>query len=421
MKRARDILQRELATQNDDICQLTEQLVANRQHLQREIVEHREADEQRTRLAALVENSPDFIGLASLDGVARFVNAGGRTMIGLDRNRTVDGWPILDFVAEGDRDAFVRVAMAAVAASGTWQGETRFNNFGTGPPLLLWQHIFQIREPDGRPLALATIGRDMTERRQADEARARLRQAHDELAHASRVMTMGQLTASLAHELNQPLGATIANGGAGLRWLSSAPPNLLEAEASFQRIVRDSQRAATVVARIRAMTRPAEPSKTAVRIDEMVHEVLALVEAEARARGVTVRVLVNSDLPIVEGDRVQLQQVVLNLALNAIDAMAFPSDRPPVLELEAVRGSPQHIRLAVRDSGHGVPEQDRDRIFEAFYTTKPQGMGMGLAISRTIVEAHGGRLWVSANAAGGAVFQFTIPASSVATVAEPVR
>jgi signal transduction histidine kinase len=145
------------------------------------------------------------------------------------------------------------------------------------------------------------------------------------------------------------------------------------------------------------------------------------VEAEARAQGVTVLVSVNSGLPIVEGDRVQLQQVVLNLALNAIDAMAFPSDRPPVLELEAARGSAQHVQLSVRDSGHGVPEQDRDRIFEAFYTTKPQGMGMGLAISRRIVEAHGGRLWASANAAGGTVFQFTIPAASpAASVADPV-
>jgi PAS domain S-box-containing protein len=415
MKRARDILQRELATQSDDICQLSERLVASRQHLQREIVERREADEGRTRLAALVENSPDFIGLASTDGFARFVNAGGRKMVGLDHHQPVDGWPILDFIAEADRETFVRVAMPALAASATWEGEIRFKNFGTGAPLLVWQHMFYVREPDsGRPVALATIGRDITER-------ARLRKAHDELAHAARVMTMGQLTASLAHELNQPLGAIIANGGAGLRWLSSAPPNLLETEASFQRIVRDAQRAATVVARIRAMTRPAEPSKTALRVDDMVQEVLALVEAEARARGVTVQVSVNSDLPIVEGDRVQLQQVVLNLALNAIDAMAFPSDRPPVLELEAACGSAQHVRLAVRDSGPGVAEQDRDRIFEAFYTTKPQGMGMGLAISRRIVEAHGGRLWASANAAGGAVFQFTIPAaSSAASLADPV-
>lgn len=335
-------------------------------------------------------------------------------MIGLDRNQTVDGWPILDFIAEADREAFVRVAMPALAASATWEGEIRFKNFGTGAPLLVWAHIFYIRDPgSGRPVALATISRDITER-------ARLRKAHDELAHAARVMTMGQLTASLAHELNQPLAAVIANGGAGLRWLSSAPSNLLETEASFQRIVRDAQRAAAVVARIREMTRPAEPFKTALRVDEMVPEVLALVEAEARARGVTVRVSVTSDLPIVEGDRVQLQQVVLNLALNAIDAMAFPSDRLPVLELEAARSSARHVRLTVRDSGHGVPVQDRDRIFEAFYTTKPQGMGMGLAISRRIVEAHGGRLWASANAAGGAVFQFTIPAASpAASVADP--
>jgi signal transduction histidine kinase len=305
--------------------------------------------------------------------------------------------------------------MPALAASGTWEGEIRFKNFASGALLLVWQHNFYIREPgSGRPVALATISRDLTER-------ARLRKAHDELAHAARVMTMGQLTASLAHELNQPLGAVIAGGGAGLRWLSSAPPNLGEAEGSFQRIVRDAQRAAAVVARIRAMTRPAEPSKTAVRIDEMVQEVLALVEAEARARGVTVRVSMHGDLPIVAGDRVQLQQVVLNLALNAIDAMAVPSDRPPVLDLDVARGRKQHVRLAVRDSGHGVPEQDLDRIFEAFYTTKPQGMGMGLAISRRIVEAHGGRLWASANAGGGAVFQFTIPpASSAAGVADAV-
>jgi PAS domain S-box-containing protein len=423
MKRARDILQRELATQNDDIGQLTEQLVASRQNLQREIVERHEADDERTRLAALVENSSDFIGLASPEGLARFVNAGGRKMVGLDRNQTVDGWPILEFIADADREPFVRVAMPALAASGSWEGEIRFKNFGTGAPLPVWQHIFCIREPDsGRPVALATISRDISERRQADDARARLRKAHEELAHAARVMTMGQLTASLAHELNQPLGAVIAGGGAGLRWLASTPPNVFEADASFQRIVRDARRAAMVVARIRAMTRPAEPSKTALRVDEIIQEVLDLVEAEARARGVTVRAAVNSDLPTVAGDRVQLQQVILNLALNAIDAMAVRGDRPPVLALEADRGSAQHVRLAVRDTGPGLPEQDRDRIFDAFYTTKPHGMGMGLAISRRIVEAHGGRLWAGANPGGGALFQFTIPAaSSAAGAAGPAR
>jgi signal transduction histidine kinase len=159
-----------------------------------------------------------------------------------------------------------------------------------------------------------------------------------------------------------------------------------------------------------------------LRVDEVVQEVLDLVQTEAHARGVTVRLALNSDLPIVEGDRVQLQQVILNLALNAIDAMASPSDRPPVLALEADRGSAQEVRLAVRDTGHGLPEQDRDRIFDAFYTTKPHGMGMGLAISRRIVEAHGGRLWASPNPGGGSVFQFTIPViSSAASAAAPAR
>ena len=221
-------------------------------------------------------------------------------------------------------------------------------------------------------------------------------------------MTMGELAASIAHEVNQPLAAVIANGNACLRWLAGEAPNLDEAREAARRIIRDGKRAGEVIARTRALSRKTETEKERLDLNEAIQEVVALVQGEVRRNRVALRLDLASDLPPVLGDRVQLQQVVLNLLMNGIEALSAVGDRPRALVISTQSGAVDQVRVTVQDSGSGLDPQSLDRIFEAFYTTKRGGMGMGLSISRSIVENHGGRLWAVANAGPGATFQFTL-------------
>ena len=242
--------------------------------------------------------------------------------------------------------------------------------------------------------------------RRAAEA---LRQAQADLAHVSRVTTMGELTTSIAHEVNQPLAGIVTNAGACLRWLAGDSPNLQEAREAAQRIIRDGNRASEVVTRIRALATKADTEKQPLDLNDAVQEVLALTQAELRRNAVILRGELASDLPHVLGDRVQLQQVVLNLVMNGIEAMSAVRDRPRVLTIRTQRGEGDHVRVTVQDSGAGLDATSEENIFKAFYTTKRGGMGMGLSISRTIVENHGGRLSTVPGNEPGATFQFTVP------------
>jgi signal transduction histidine kinase len=220
---------------------------------------------------------------------------------------------------------------------------------------------------------------------------------------------MGELAASIAHEVNQPLAAVVANGHACARWLAAKPPNLQEANDAVQRIVRDANRASEVTSRIRTFLKRGTPQRMELDLGEVVHEAIGMVQGEARARNVSLRVEAAADLPPVVADRVALQQVILNLVMNAIEAMSAVEERDRVVEVGADKHGADAVRVAVRDSGVGLDPKRRNRIFDAFYTTKPEGMGMGLAISRSIVETHGGRLWATANEIAGETFQFTLP------------
>jgi C4-dicarboxylate-specific signal transduction histidine kinase len=235
-----------------------------------------------------------------------------------------------------------------------------------------------------------------------------MQKARDELAHVNRALTVAELTASIAHELNQPLAAVAANANACERWLLGPVPDMDEAMAALSRITRDANRASQVVSRIRALLRRGVPTRAEVRMDDLMREVLALLESEARDKSVSVKAVTAEDLPPVMGDRIQLQQVVLNLALNGIEAMRFVQG-PRMLQVSASKWLPDGVVVSVRDSGVGLAPDQAPRIFEAFFTTKPDGMGMGLAISRSIVEAHGGKLWAQANDGPGASFLFTLP------------
>jgi signal transduction histidine kinase len=221
---------------------------------------------------------------------------------------------------------------------------------------------------------------------------------------------MGELTASIAHEVNQPLAAIVASGNACRRWLAGNEPNLDRARDSVDRIIRDAHRASEIISRIRSMTRKAPPAQLPVDINDVIADVLSFAQGELFARGISVRPRLLEDLPSIIGDRVQLQQVVLNLVMNAVEAMAPITDRERVLAITSQRahddGAPT---VTVEDSGPGLDAVNEDRIFDAFFTTKPDGMGMGLSISTSIVEAHGGRLWASPNLPYGTAFHFTLP------------
>jgi len=249
---------------------------------------------------------------------------------------------------------------------------------------------------------------DITEHKRAEEERERLRRLEAELAHANRVNTLGELTTSIAHEVSQPLGAMVASAGACARWLAADPPAMAEARSALDNIVADGKRAREVIARIRALTKREAPRMDSLDLNRKIVDVLAFTEQELRSHDIVVETRLENALPQILGDRVQLQQVLLNLIMNAIEAMRGVNDRRRELTIVSAR-RPDGVVVEVRDSGIGLDPQRAERVFEAFYTTKPEGLGIGLSISRSIVEAHGGRLWATPNEPNGAVFRCSLP------------
>jgi signal transduction histidine kinase len=252
--------------------------------------------------------------------------------------------------------------------------------------------------------AQATIALESTRRER------QYREMQSELAHANRVATMGQLTASIAHEIKQPIATARNNARAALNFLDKSPPDVAEVREALSCIVDDTDRASDVVDRIGSLIKKAPARKEVVDLNAAILEVTALTRSEAVKTGVTVGTQLAGELPRIQGDRVQLQQVMLNLIVNAIQSMSGVEDGNRELHISTVSIEPEGVGVAVRDTGHGLRPESLPRLFEPFYTTKPDGMGMGLAICRSIIEAHGGRLWATGCEPRGALFQFTIPA-----------
>jgi C4-dicarboxylate-specific signal transduction histidine kinase len=257
----------------------------------------------------------------------------------------------------------------------------------------------------------ATLQVESRERRQAEEA---LGQAKADLARVNRVTTMGELTASLAHEVNQPIAAAITNANTCIRWLAAGPPNVEEARAAALRIMKDGTRAAEIVSRIRSLFKKGSTQREQVDLNEVVREMVVLLQSEAARDSISIRTDLAAGLPLLMADRVQLQQVLLNLMLNSFDAMK-DMEGTRELAIKSQRAENDRVLISVSDTGVGLPLQQADQIFEAFFTTKVQGTGMGLSISRSIIESHGGHLWATGNSRRGATFQFTLST----TVAAP--
>jgi PAS domain S-box-containing protein len=273
-------------------------------------------------------------------------------------------------------------------------------------------------DADGRFLGYRGVSSDVTAAVRAEQAEKALHEARAELAHVTRVTTLGEVTASFAHEVNQPLAAIVNNANACLGLLPDGPHDLDEVRDALADIVSDGERASAIIQRVRALAARSPSEKVPLRLEDVVKDVVALAASEAVARRVTIRTEVAADLPVVSGDRVQLQQLLLNLVVNGMDAMGTVHERGRLLE---IRGRPEihdgslATTISVQDHGIGFDAAQLERLFEAFYTTKPHGMGMGLAISRSIIEMHGGRLWAEANPGLGATFSFSVPAA-VSTV-----
>ncbi|HTU47099.1 MAG TPA: ATP-binding protein [Bryobacteraceae bacterium] len=504
-----------------------------------DITDRKRADEEQRKLASVVENSPNLIGFASLQGELQLVNPAGQKLLGLASSEEVQTTTIADCVAEQGRQDFRGRVLASVWREEQWEGETLLKNFKTGALIPTLQHIFLVRDPaSGRPVAMATICRDITERKKAEEelrrseaylataerlshigswawnvstgelfwseehlrilgldpskrmpqideglrfihpedlpaveqafakimheggnfevdcrvvrpdgtiryvhsradavfngsgklveyagtiidnterkqAEEALQRATAELAHMARLTTMGELAASIAHEVNQPLSSVVNDAGACVAWLGRTQPNIREATAAASRILEQGIRASEVLSRIRSLLKKSPPEMTVVNMNEIINDVLALTEYESSTRNITVATDLYPDLLLMRGDAVQLKQLLANLVVNAIEAMRGNSDQPRQLFITSQNLGTDQILVTVRDTGVGIDPEKIEELFKPFITHKPEGMGMGLPISRSIIEAHHGRLWANANEDGGATFQFSAPALDV--------
>jgi PAS domain S-box-containing protein len=367
-----------------------------------DVTESKAAEEKVRKQAELLSLAHDAILVRDLESRITFWNEGAENTYGWTAEEAIG--KVTHELLRTRFPVSLEAVDVALRERREWEGElTHITRKGTAIVVASRQSLR--RDERGVAAAILEINRDITDSKRAEES---LRKAQTELAHVTRVMTLGELTASIAHEVNQPLSGVVLNGNACLRWLGGDSPNLDEAREAVRRIIRDGNRATDVIARIRALVRKTDEEKTRLDMNDAIHEVAALADGEVRKNRVALRMELAGDLPPVLGDRVQLQQVILNLVMNGVEAMSSVADRPRELLIRSRQHESDKVLVAVQDSGIGIDGQNLEKIFNAFYTTKSQGMGMGLAISRSIVENHNGRLWAVPNDGPGATFQFTL-------------
>ena len=365
------------------------------------------------KIRRLVEANVVGIVLWNLEGAITAANDAFLRMVQCGREDLASGrvrWTDLTPAEWREHD---ERAVADLKATGVFQPFEKeyFRKDGSRLPVLLGGALFEGAGNEGVAFVL-----DLTEQKRAQEglraSERNLQQAQAELAHVNRVTTMGQLTASIAHEVMQPISAGITNARAALRCLGPHPSDLEDVQRALGRIVKEGNRATDIIDRIRSLIKKAPPRKDDLEINEAILEVIALTRGEGEKHGVSVQTQLAEGLALIQADRVQLQQVIINLIINAIEAMSGVGNRSRPLLISTGREASGDVLVSVQDSGAGLDVESPDRLFDAFYTTKPDGMGMGLSICRSIIEAHGGRIWASRNAGPGATFQFTVPVTS---------
>src|SRR5262245_8655133 len=363
----------------------------------------RELRANEERWSAVFANP--FMGITALDKNHYFIMTSPtfQAMVGYTDDELKKLTP-LDITPEGDRE--INKALFKELQEGKRQHFELVKRLLRKDGKLIWIQLYVFRIPDRESVGQHTFGLDfdITEKMQAQNA---LQAAHAEFARSAQVNRMGAMTASIAHEINQPLAALVANASAGLRWMAHTPPALDEARECFEQIVHEGQRAADVIQTVRAMFKSKELPRVSIDLNQLIHEVLALAQGALQRHGIIVHTELDETLVPVTGHRVQLQQTLFNLVTNAIEAMESVADRKMLIKSDLE--SSGEVRVTVEDSGSGIDPENIDQIFGSFFTTKAEGMGMGLSICRSIIESHGGRLWASPSATRGAILRFTLP------------
>jgi PAS domain S-box-containing protein len=372
--------------------------------LQAENFERGRREDKLREQAHLLDLTHDTIFVRGMNDVITYWNRGAEEQYGWKEEeakgqvshqltQTVFPAPLEDINAE-------------LLRTGRWEGELIHTRRDSTRVVVASRWSLQ-KDVQGNPISILETNNDITERRRIEET---LREVNVELAHVTRLTTLGELTASIAHEVNQPLAAIVTNGDACLRWLDRDVPQLDEVRDSVRLMINDGNRAAEVIRRVRALAKKSEAPKAPQPVNEIIDEVILLLEREVSSHQTLLRRKLASGLPLVLADRIQIQQVIINLMMNGMEAMTSVTNRPRELTILSQRSEADQVFVAVRDCGVGIEPEHMDRLFNAFFTTKSAGMGMGLSICRTIIDAHGGKLGVSRNADTGATFHFTLPA-----------
>ena len=373
---------------------------------------YRDLWEREARIRRLVDSNIIGILLWDAQGNISYANDAFLTMTGYSRHELVSGavsWKDMT-PAEHWVDDVQRVDQLRLSGQLPPREKEFFRKDGSRVPVLIGSALLLAESPDES----ISFVLDLTERKQAEaearESERRYQEMQLELAHANRVATMGQLTSAIAHEVNQPISAIAINASAALSWLGRKPSDIDKARISIEQIAEDAHRSGEVIGRVRELFRKAPPRKGRLNVNEVVREVIVLTDSETLKNEISVKTQLADGLSLIEGDRVQLQQVLLNLVVNAIQAMATIADGPRDLLITTAPAESNVVLVRVADSGPGLAPQRLEHVFDPYYTTKPEGLGMGLTICRSIIDGHNGRLWASANQPRGAVFQFTLPA-----------
>ena len=359
--------------------------------------------------AELLDLTHDTVFVRDMGDVITYWNHGAEKLYGVTREEAVG--KVAHVLLQTRFPEPLDKIRAGLLRTDRWEGEL-VHTRRDGTQAVVASRWALKRDEYGRPQAILETNNDITAEKQAEKG---LAETHALLARAYRAATLGELTASIAHEVIQPLAGIVTNGEAGLRWLDRDVPQLEEVRAAIRRMICDGKRADQVIQRLRALARKVSPQAKPLDLNEVINEAVILVQREISDYRVVLQLELATDLPLVAGDRVELQQVIINLMVNGMQAMESVVDRPRDLVIKSALYDGGAVLVSVQDSGSGIAPDDMKRLFTTFFTTKPNGMGMGLSICRSIIEAHAGRVWASNNAGPGTSFQFALPSVGGAT------